>query len=82
MKKIRHNHPDLKGSFTALGVWFNCLHKDEIKRFEKMIKNVSCSDRRQALKEFKQAINASKNWKPVQYMNWFYKEYENENKDI
>jgi hypothetical protein len=78
--KIRHNHPNLRGSFTCLGVWFNVLNADSMKDCEAMLKRITSKrDKATAKKEIKQAQIAAENWQPESYMWWFYKQYAREN---
>ncbi len=80
MNKIRHNHPDLKGSFTCLGVWFNLLNKESMEELNQMLKHVDFSDKRTAIKEIREAKEAMKFWKPDPCLHFLYNKYEKENK--
>lgn len=78
--KIRHNHPDLKGSFTCLGVWYNILSDESMKVCNEMLKDSTPGDRKTGLKQIQRAKEALQNWQPKDYMIWFYEEYQNQSK--
>lgn len=80
MIRIRHNHPDLKGSFTCLGNWYNVLNEDSMEKCHTLLKRVSPTDLKTAKKEIAQAKKALNEWQPDPTLNFLYREYEKQNK--
>jgi hypothetical protein len=76
---IRHNHPDLKGSFTCLGNWYNVLHKDSMKALNIILKDIHGRDLMTARKEIKHANDYLQLWKPDSCLEFLYKKYDEEN---
>ena len=63
LNKISDAHPDLKGSFTCLGNWYN-LHSDEsMKKLDQMLANLtSMQDKGTAFHEIQYARSLSLIW--------------------
>ena len=76
MNNIRHNHPDLKGSFTALGNWYNLLNSDSMDGLNKMIERSSPADKKIAIGEINSAHKTMELWKEKPYLNFLYRNYE------
>lgn len=76
--RIRHNHPDLKGSFTCLGNWYNVLNKKSMDNCERILGYVNATDKRTGQKEIKEAREAVKHWKPVSCLSFLYDRYNQE----
>ena len=77
--RIRHNHPDLKGSFTCLGNWYNVLNKESMEKCEEIVKSCNKTDQRTARKEIAEAREAVKRWEPVSCLSFLYDRYHEEN---
>jgi hypothetical protein len=69
---IRLTHPDLKGSFTCLGVRFNCLNHNSMRVCFSMIAGAALSDKKTAKKEIEQAQEDVKNFTQIPYLKFLY----------
>ena len=78
---IRHNHPDLKGSFTCLGNWYNVLDIESMNKLKELLKTVNKADLKQGKKEIKTAKLNINLFSPDKSLWFLYRDYYNENKN-
>jgi len=76
---IAHNHPNLKGSFTCLGIRFNCLNARSMKACYEMLETCTLADKKTGLLEAREALKATKTWEPDPTLDFLYKRYAEEN---
>jgi hypothetical protein len=70
---IRGNHPDLKGSFTCLGNWYNLFHKESKAKLERMVASISNkTDKSTALNEIANAKKNAESWVRYPNMDFLY----------
>ena len=72
--KIKLAHPDLKGSFTCLGNWYN-LHSDESMRdLSETLSHVPPGDRKTARREIAEAKKKADRWERDPLLDFLYKD--------
>lgn len=62
LQMIRANHPDLKGSFTCLGNWYNLFNKESMDKLNNNLKTVTPTDLKTAKDEIKTAKAMAEKW--------------------
>lgn len=78
---IRHNHPNLKGSFTCLGNWYNILDIESMATLKDILKCVNATDKKTGTKEIERQKIDVQFFYPDIMLDFLYRAYRNENKD-
>jgi len=72
--KIKAAHPDLKGSFTCLGNWYNLHNEQSMYDLSEILSHVSPGDRKTAREEIAQAKLKSEKWERDSILGFLYKQ--------
>lgn len=70
---VRGDHPELKGSFTCLGNWYNLFHKESKIKLEEMLARINNkTDKNTALNEIANAKKNAESWVRYPNMDFLY----------
>ena len=70
--RIRVGHPDLKGSFIALGCEFNLFNVESMRTFEEWMARAGAKDVESMRKAKADAVKRAQTWEREMYLDFLY----------